>query len=114
MNATILIVEDEDILRRSLAKYFKGAEYTVLEAEDGEAAVQLFEERAVDVVVLDLRLPGMDGLAVLKEFKAREPSTVVIMMTAYGDIKPAVEAIKYGAYEYVKKPFEPDDMLRLV
>ncbi len=114
MKATILIVEDEEILRRSLAKYFKGAEYTVLEAEDGEAAVQLFEERAVDVVILDLRLPGMDGLAVLKEFKAREPSTVVIMMTAYGDIKPAVEAIKYGAYDYVKKPFEPDDMLRLV
>lgn len=114
MNATVLIVEDEDILRRSLAKYYKRADYTVLEAADGEAAVQLFEERAVDVVLLDLKLPGMDGLAVLKELKAREPTVVVIMMTAYGDIKPAVGAIKHGAYDYVKKPFEPDDMLRLV
>ena len=111
MNATVLIVEDEDILRRSLAKYFKGAKYTVLEAGDGEAAVQLFEERAVDVVVLDLKLPGMDGLAVLKEFKAREPSTVVIMMTAYGTVDKAVEAMQKGAYSYILKPFDNERLV---
>ncbi|MGD8717896.1 MAG: sigma-54 dependent transcriptional regulator [Candidatus Zixiibacteriota bacterium] len=114
MKASVLIVEDEAVLRRSLAKFMTKAGYDVLEAEDGETGVRICEERAVDAVLLDLKLPGMDGLAVLREIKLREPTTVVIMMTAFGDIRPAVEAIKYGAYDYVKKPFEPDDMLRLV
>jgi two-component system response regulator AtoC len=114
VRATVLIVEDEDVLRRSLSKYFTRAGYAVLEAADGEAAVRTFEERAVDAVLLDLKLPLMDGLAVLKEIKGREAAAVVIMMTALGDIPPAVEAMKYGAYDYVKKPFEPDDMLRLL
>ncbi len=109
-----MVVEDEPVLRRSLSKYLRRAGYGALEAEDGETAVRLFEERAVDAVLLDLKLPGVDGLAVLKEVRVREPATVVIMMTAFGDIGPAVEAIKRGAYDYVKKPFEPDDMLRLL
>ena len=114
MKATVLIVEDEEVFRRSLGKYLRRAGCSVLEAGDGEGALLAVEERAVDAVLLDMKLPGMDGLTVLRELKSREPTLAVIMMTAFGDVRPAVEAIKLGAYDYVKKPFEPDDMLRLV
>jgi two-component system response regulator AtoC len=114
MKATVLVVEDEEALRRSLGKYAERTGYTVLEAADGEAAIRTVAERAVDAVLLDFKLPGADGLTVLRELKSREPTVAVIMMTAFGDIRPAVEAIKLGAYDYVKKPFEPDDMMRLV
>jgi DNA-binding NtrC family response regulator len=114
MKASVLVVEDEDVFRRSLSKYLQKAGYAVLEAETGERALELLDERAVETVLLDLKLPGMDGLQVLQEIKSREATAAVIMMTAFGDIKPAVEAIKLGAYDYVKKPFDPDDILRLL
>jgi DNA-binding NtrC family response regulator len=109
-----MIVEDEEVLRCSLAKYAGRAGYAAVEAADGEAALRAAEEHAMDAVLLDLKLPGMDGLATLRKLKALEPALPVILMTALGDIRPAVEAMKLGAYDYVKKPFEPDDIFRLV
>ena len=110
MKASILIVEDEDVFRRSLGKYLRKAGYAVLEAETGERALELIGERAVEAVLLDLKLPGVDGLTVLREMKSREPTVAVIMMTAFGDIKPAVEAIKLGACHYLAKPSNTDDI----
>jgi DNA-binding NtrC family response regulator len=103
---TILLVEDEATLRASLDKFLMRAGYRVIGAADGESALKIFAERAVELALVDLKLPGVDGLAVLREFKAQEPSVAVIMMTACADIAPAVEAVKLGAYDYLKKPFD--------
>jgi len=85
-----------------------------LPVADGEEALGVAAEVALDVAVLDLKLPGISGLEVLRELKRRDPTLPVIMMTASNDIAPAVEAIKAGAYDYVKKPFDPADLVRLV
>ncbi len=114
MRATILIVEDEELLRRSLAKHFARAGHAVLEAADGEAALALHATASFELALVDLKLPGIDGLEVLARIKARELSVPVIMMTAANEVEPAVAALKGGAYDYVKKPFDADDILRLV
>jgi DNA-binding NtrC family response regulator len=110
---TILAVDDEDLIRWSLKQRLEENGYTVVEAENGRQALERCSD-GIDLVLLDYRLPDTDGLGLLKQVKAQSPETPVIMMTAYSTIESAVESIKQGAYHYVNKPFEMDEMLHLV
>jgi DNA-binding NtrC family response regulator len=106
----ILIADDHDALRRGLARALREAGNDVEEAPNGNAAITLLHENHFDVVVTDLRMGGSDGLDVLRTTKTLHPSTSVILMTAFGSVSTAVEAMKSGAFDYVQKPFEIEEM----
>ena len=109
--ATILIVEDEELIRISLASRLTKCGYRVIEAEDGQAGLDAVDETFVDLVLLDYKLPDIDGLEVLRRLQERSAPPVTIMMTAFSSIEGVVEAMQNGAYTYVKKPFELEEML---
>ena len=104
----VLIVDDERVVRDSLAEWLAETGYDVSSAEDGYEALRIINERPPEVVVLDLRMPGMDGLDVLKSIKQKDLKIGVIAITAYGSIDNAVEAMKLGASDYITKPFPPE------
>ncbi|HWU38196.1 MAG TPA: response regulator, partial [Candidatus Acidoferrum sp.] len=110
----ILVVDDEESVRWALRKALERAHYRVDMASDGHAGLQAAEEPGVDLVLLDVRLPGRDGLDVLREIRKRCPDLPVIMMTAYGTLQVAVEAMKLGAYDYIGKPFDMDEVILVV
>ncbi len=104
----VLIVEDEAIMRESLRDWFKDEGYEVETAEEGEEALQRIGEKEFGVAVLDLRLPGRDGLEVLREATAQSPKLKGIIITAYPSVETAVEAMKMGVVDYLVKPFSLD------
>ncbi len=106
----LLVVDDEPLKRVTLQIELSEAGYTVLEAADAISALKQLDARPVDIVITDVRMPEIDGMQFLEEIKARFPKTPVILMTAFGSVDAAVEAIKRGAYDYIAKPF-PTDML---
>jgi two-component system, NtrC family, nitrogen regulation response regulator GlnG len=110
----ILVVDDEETVRWALTKALERAGYRVDVAADGPSGLIAAAEASVSLVLLDVRLPGRDGLAVLRELRARRPELPVIMMTAYGTLPVAVEAMQQGAYDYIGKPFDTDEVLLLV
>jgi len=110
-NERILIVEDEKLVRWSLMERLKKEGYEVFEAENGTDGLQLLDEEMIDLVVLDYKLPDMTGLDILRKTMVARPETPVILMTAYSSIDSAVEAIKLGAYDYINKPFNHDEMV---
>lgn len=105
---SVLIVEDETIMRESLRDWLKDEGYEVETAGEGEEALQRIGEEKFGIAVLDLRLPGKDGLEVLREAKAQDPKLKGIIITAYPSVETAVEAMKIGAVDYIVKPFAPD------
>ncbi len=109
--ATILIVEDEETQRSLLAGLLRKEGYTVEEAGNGTTALGLFRIKTIDLALLDFKLPDMDGLTILKGFKEINPEVEVIMITAFGSIENAVNALKTGASEYLTKPIDLDDLL---
>jgi DNA-binding NtrC family response regulator len=111
---TIVIIEDEKILRVTLEDALRKEGFTVLSAETGTAGLEILRAESPDVVLTDIRLPGADGLEILRECKALHPEAVVIMMTAFGTIKSAVEAIKLGAHDYLTKPFAVEEFLHIL
>jgi DNA-binding NtrC family response regulator len=111
--ARVLVVDDKENIVRLFARLL-GDEYEVTTAGDGGRALSLVASQEFDVVVTDLKMPGADGFEVLRAVKARAPDTEVVMMTAYATVSDAVEAMKQGAYDYLQKPFDPDDAVRVV
>src|ERR671915_2572481 len=106
----ILIADDHDSLRRGLAQALAEAGHEIEEAPNGNAAIEKLHEGFFDVVVSDLKMGGSTGLDVLKTTKTLHPSCAVILMTAFGSVSTAVEAMKAGAFDYVQKPFEIEEM----
>ena len=109
----ILVVDDEPSIRFSLNELLAD-EHEVTAAEHAPAALSILEERSADLIISDLSMPAMTGLQLLEEVRARHPQTVFVLMTAYGDERTAVQALKLGAYDYIPKPFDNDDLRALV
>jgi two-component system response regulator HydG len=107
----ILVVDDQRNMRATTALLLRSAGHLVEEAEDGAAAIQRIQAVAFDVVLTDLRMPAVDGMEILRESQRLAPDTQVIVMTAYGTIESAVEAIRCGAYDFLAKPFKEDELL---
>src|SRR6266536_3167408 len=110
----LLLVEDEGALRQAIAEQLGDRGYQVEQAESGEAALARLADFAFDVVITDLRLPGVDGSAVVEAAVARYPDVSAIVVTVYGTVKDAVEAIKRGAQDFVSKPFQIDELLHVL
>jgi DNA-binding NtrC family response regulator len=110
----ILVVEDEPSIRLGISCTLEEAGHQVATSDDGIEGSKLFAKKDFDVVITDLRLPGIDGIEVLKSVKAISPETGVIVITAFADVKTAVEAMKEGAYDYISKPFDPTELLIVV
>ena len=111
MSGNILVIDDEPNLRHMLTAVLEKVGYTVSSAADGVEALSLTETKPFDVILCDLRMPRMDGLAFLKHAATKGLDTAIIVMSAYGTIDTAVEAMKLGAADYISKPFKPDEIL---
>src|SRR5262249_38289864 len=114
MTPRLLVVDDEINIRSALAKILQQAGYAVTVAESGDAALAVLQDRVFDVVLTDLKMVGLTGMDVLKAVKASDPDTEVVLVTAYGTIESAVEAMKTGAYDYLTKPVDPERLTHLV
>ncbi len=111
---SILIVDDEESVRDSLYNWFIEDGYDVECAENAKKALALLESREFDIVLADIKMPGMDGMEMHKRIRALNKDTIVIIMTAFASVDTAVQALKDGAYDYVTKPFDPDDLSHLI
>ncbi|MBN2805190.1 MAG: sigma-54-dependent Fis family transcriptional regulator [Prolixibacteraceae bacterium] len=114
MKVSILIVDDEDSVRDSLYNWFIEDGYDVECAENASKALSLIEANHYHIILADIKMPGMDGLEMLRRIKAVKADAIVIMMTAFATVNTAVQALKDGAYDYVTKPFDPDDLSHLI
>ena len=110
----ILVVDDEQSLRDVLSIMLKRAGYAVTSAMDGEEAIELLNKEIFDLVITDLRMPKIDGMEVLKAVKSASPGTVVLIITAFASADSAVEAMKQGAYDYLTKPFQVDEVQLII
>jgi Nif-specific regulatory protein len=111
---TVLIADDEPNIRRVLEAMFTKDGFTVLTAENGKRAIDLASSNSIDILISDLIMPDMTGVEVLRAVKQLQPDSAAIMVTAYGTIKTAVDAMRLGAYNYITKPFDVDEMRVLV
>ncbi|MDP2240815.1 MAG: response regulator [Burkholderiales bacterium] len=107
----ILVVDDDETVRLSYRRSLASSQCNVELAWDGSEALQAMEQQAFDVVLLDLRMPGMDGMAVLKAIKQKWPDSEVVIITGYPSLESAKEAVRLGAYDYLAKPLGPDDII---
>lgn len=114
MKPTILIVDDEKNTREGLKKGLEHNRYNILLAEDGKSALELFSTERIDLMLADLKMPGMDGLQLMEKVKEISPDTLTVILTAYGTIETAVQAMKQGAYDFITKPINLDEVDILV
>ncbi len=105
-----MVVDDEELLRSSLEKIFVKEGFDVILAKDGKEALKLFNSYFPEITLLDIRLPDIDGIELLKKMKNLDKDSIVIMMTAYGGIKGAVDSIRAGAFDYLTKPFDKEEL----
>ncbi|MDH4329393.1 MAG: sigma-54 dependent transcriptional regulator, partial [Nitrospira sp.] len=110
----ILVVDDEQSLREVLSIMLKRTGYDVTSVADGEEAIELLNKDIFDLVITDLRMPKIDGMEVLKAAKSASPETVVLIITAFASADSAVEAMKQGAYDYLTKPFQVDEVQLII
>jgi len=111
---TILIVDDEESVRDSLYNWFIDDGYYVETAEDAKKALSILDEKEFDIVLADIKMPGMDGMELHKRIKTMSREPIFIIMTAFASVDTAVQALKNGAFDYVTKPFDPDDLSHLI
>jgi len=107
----ILVVDDDPVLLNLFDKVFKKLGFQVVLSANGKDAVNLARKATPDVVLLDIKMPGMDGITTLKEIKAWDPDIEIVIMTGYASLDTAIEALKYGAFDYIKKPFDKLDLV---
>lgn len=110
----MLCVDDNKDLRESLKDQFTYEDFDVDLAEDGDVALEKIKNNQYDIVLLDVKMPKMDGLTVLKEMKKNNRLPNVIMLSAVNDVPTALECVKLGAKDYVSKPYEPEELLHIV
>ncbi|MBN1221286.1 MAG: response regulator transcription factor [Anaerolineae bacterium] len=111
MSGKILIVDDEEAVRFFTADALRRAGWQTYEADSGEAALSMLEKTPLDVMLLDLRMPDVDGLAVMRQSTKRWPEVMIIIMTAYASIDSAIEAVRQGAFDYLQKPCSTEDIV---
>ena len=111
---SILVVDDEFIVRDSLSKWFTQDGYKVGVAENAAQALKLMNEGPWDIIFIDIKMPGMDGLELQKRIKEIDPNAIIIIITAFASVDSAVQALKEGAYDYITKPVDPDYLSHLV
>lgn len=114
IGARILLVDDEVVFTENMSRLLETRGYHVTAVNNGESAIQALEDQDFDVVVLDLKMPGMDGLTTLKEIKKLGLFTETLILTGHGSIDSALEAVKLGAYDYLTKPCEIDDLVEKI
>jgi diguanylate cyclase (GGDEF)-like protein len=112
--ANILVIDDEENIRELLRELLEDENFSVSTASSGEEGIEIAKERAFDVVITDLKMPGMSGIEVIRKFKEKNSNTTVIVITGYPTIESAVEAMKEGAYDYILKPFNLDHIKLVV
>ncbi|HLA69619.1 MAG TPA: response regulator [Bacteroidota bacterium] len=110
----ILVVDDEEALRTVLSTELEGEGYQVSTAGDGEEAIKILGSQQFHLILLDIKMPNVDGFEVLKFVKQKQPSTKVIMLTGFADLKNAIESKKLGAEDFVSKPYDLVDLLTTV
>ncbi len=110
----VLIVDDEAVIRRGLCRVMEGRGYQSESAESGFAAIEMLQKAPFNIVITDLKMPGMDGIEVLRAIKILQPDVPVIMITGYSTVDTAVEAMKNGAFDYISKPFTPEQVIAMV
>src|SRR5258708_2270922 len=113
-NGSILIVDDEEIMREILETLLSREGYSIRVAAGGAEGVELAKSVPVDAVIVDVMMPGMDGMAVLKELKKFDDELPVIMITAFASVENAIAAMKRGAFDYITKPFKNDEVLVVI
>jgi DNA-binding NtrC family response regulator len=114
MKPSILIVDDDEVMRETLSDVLMKREYDIFAVDSGNEAISVITKNIIDLVLLDMKLPDQDGLEVLRKIKEADADILVIMMTAYSDIQTAVSAIKSGAYHYINKPIELEELNLLI
>jgi len=107
----VLVVDDKEVVRLSYIRSLADVHCDVEMVRDGEEALWVMEQRPADVVLLDLRMPGMDGMSVLKLIKQKWPDTEVVIITGYPSVETAKEAVRLGAFDYLSKPLGPDEVV---
>ena len=110
----ILLVDDEVVFTDNMSRLLKSRGYLVKAVNEGDSAVDILESENFDVVVLDLKMPGMDGITTLKEINKLDIFTEVLILTAHGSVDTAMEAMKLGAYDYLVKPCEIDELIEKI
>ena len=114
MKPSLLIVDDDEIMRETLSDVLKKRGYDVISVGSGNGALSMIKKNLIDLILLDMKLPDVDGLEVLKKIKEFDTEILVIMMTAYSDVQTAVSSMKSGAYDYINKPFELEELRLLI
>src|SRR3972149_5228023 len=112
--ARLLIVDDELVVRDSLGKWFVSEGYHVRAVESARQALEALVRESFDVALIDIKMPGMDGMELQNRLRELDPDLLVIIMTGYASVETAVQALKRGAYDYITKPFDPDELAHLV
>jgi DNA-binding NtrC family response regulator len=114
MKPSILIVDDDEVMQETLADVLKKRGYEVFSVSSGNGALSVTKKNVIDLILLDMRLPDVDGLEILKKMKEFDSDILIIMMTAYSDVQTAVSAMKSGAYHYINKPFDLEELQLLI
>ena len=112
--ANILVIDDEESIRDACEQALSSNDINVEAAENGLEGLSLLKDKCFDIIILDLKMPGLSGMDVLKKIRENNPETMVIIITGFATIESAVEAMKYGAYDFIPKPFAPDSLRGIV
>lgn len=114
MSVNIIIVDDDEITRKSLSEILRHEGYEVATVDDGKVAIEMLEEEEIDLMLLDIRMPGMDGIEVMRRVEEISPDTQIVMLTGHGTMETAIEALRHEAHDYLLKPPSRQEILSSV